>query len=252
MAERVDEALRVAGRLVALAALVAVVFFGLGVVLKPLLPDGLPPGIEGRQFYLTLVVVALGIAHVVMVAVAEKGEWRLTGLGRESWSPRAIASGLGLGLAIAASTALIGHYAGSRTGALTWVLPTTVVLLLSLVSTLVDALMLRGYTIGIIASKWGDAPAVALTALVATLLALRIEAPTPLVVLDAFMMASFLGILRLRTGSLAAAWLAHLGAEVVLESLGTAPLPGVTAGLLAMVTFLLFRLRPKTSRPGRA
>lgn len=251
-AERVDEAPRVAGRLVALALSTAVVFFALGVALKPIFPDGLPPGPEGRRIYLSLLVVALVVAQVVIVALAEKGEWMRTGLGHAGWSPVAILGGLGIGAAIPAGAALIGQLSGAPNLALAWVWPTTGVLMIALVGSLLDALLLRGYVIGLLADAWGDVAAVALTAFVATLLALQVESPTPVQTVDAFLLAVCLGVLRLRTGSLVAAWLAQLAWAVVRDGFGTIPIPGVTAGLLALISFLLFRLRSRTAGPQRA
>jgi membrane protease YdiL (CAAX protease family) len=241
---QVDGALRMTGRLVALACLTAVVFVALGVALKPVFPDGLPPGAAGRQIYQSLVVVALAVAQVVVVAVVEKGDWSLTGLA--GWSPVAILGALGIGIAIPAVSALVGHLSAASSDPLGWVWPTSNLLTIALIGSLMDALLFRGYTIGLLAAAWGDVVAVALTALGAALFVVRADAPTPILVIDVFMMATCLGILRLRTGSLAAAWLAQLAMLLVRGGLGTIEVPGVTAGLLAVVSFLLFRTRSRT------
>ena len=244
--ERDYGALQVVGRLVVLTLATTLLFFIVGVALKPMFPDGLPPGAAGRQIHQSLFVVALAVAQVIVIAVMERSDWSLTGLGSSGWSPWAILGGLGLGLAIPVSSALIGPLVGGPSFVLSWVWPTSTVLTFAFVGTLMEALLLRAYLIGLLAEVWGDVIAVAGTAMLATLLALQIDSPTPLQTFDVFMLASCLGLLRLRTGSFAAAWLAALAAVVVRDGLGTIPVPGVTAGLLAVVSFLLFRMRTPT------
>lgn len=251
-ADRIDEALRLTGRLVAFAAVTGVVFFLLGVAFKPVFPDGLPLGDAGRLIYLLLLVMALLVAQVLMVALAERGDWRHTGLGRTGWSPPALAFGAGLGALVAGIVPVLAHYTGiGEPGVAAWTTPTTAVLQVVALSALVDSLLLRGYAFGLLASRWGEAAAIALTALVATLLAVRGEAPTAEAAGRAFLLATLLGALRSRTGSLPAALLAHLAA--VLVAAGTGPdLFLATASLYAVVTFLLLTRLPRTARPGRA
>lgn len=251
MADGIDEALRLAGRLVALAAATGVVFFLLGIAFKPVFPDGLPLGDAGRLIYLLLLVMALLVAQVLMVALAERGDWGHTGLGRHGWSPRALALGFGLGALVAGLLPVLAHYTGTgEPGAAAWTMPTAAVLQVVALSALVDSLLLRGYAFGLLASRWGEAAAIALTALVATLLAVRGEAPTAEAAGRAVLLATFLGVLRARTGSLPAALLAHLA--VVLVAAGTAPGRFLaTASLFAAVTFLMLTRLPRTARPGR-
>lgn len=251
LAVRIDEALRMVGRLVAFAAATGVVFFGLGVAFKPVFPEGLPLGAEGRLIYLLLLVMALLVAQVLMVAVAERGDWRHSGLGKEGWSPKAIALGIGVGVLVASLLPLVVRYSGFGDAATVgWSTPTATVAQLVVLSTLVDALMLRGYAIGLLASRWGELAAIALTALVATLLEVQGQSATAEAAAHAFMLAAVLGALRLRTGSLPAAWLAQLAGALIGEAAGPGP-SVATAGLLAVVTFLLLRPRPRTTRPGR-
>lgn len=249
--ETVDEALRVTGRLVAFAALTGATLFLLGIALRPFFPSGLPAGATGRQVYLTLIVLALVVGTVLVVALLEKGEWRLTGLGKAGWSPRAIGGGLALGLLVPALLFGTERLLGAA-APIAWRVPSTTLLVVVIASTLVDALMLRGYALGLLASRVGDLAAAVAMALPATLVALNDGTPTPLTAIDALVMATCLGVFRLRTGSLAATWIVHLLIDCASESAGRGPLPGMTAGLLVVVTFLLFRLRPRTHRPGRA
>ncbi len=249
VSERVDEALRLTGRLVALVLIAGVGFFALGVALKPVFPDGLPPGADGRQIYIALLVVSFSVAQVAMVALADKGDWTLTGLGAPGWSPLAILGGLAIGLGVPALGTVAGHVASGTARDLAWTWPASAAFMTVLVRSMLESLLLRGYPIGLFAAAWGDAIAVALTALGATLVVLQGEAPSPALAIDAFALATCLGILRLRTGSLVAAWLAQLAAELVRAGLGSPPVPGVTAGLLLVVSFLLFRMRPATDGP---
>jgi membrane protease YdiL (CAAX protease family) len=118
-------------------------------------------------------------------------------------------------------------------------------------TTLVDTLMLRGYVMGLLEAHWGEVAAIALTALVAALLAVQGSDPTADTAARAFLLAAFLGALRLRTGSTTAAWLAQVGGALIAEGAGDGPFVA-TAALLVVVTFLVLKLLPRTARPGRA
>lgn len=252
-AARIDEALRVTGRLVAFAGLAAVVFFVFGVVLKPLFPDGLPLGEEGRQLYLILLVVALGLAQLIVVAVGEKSKWALTGMGPTGWAPLGIAMGLVLGLVVQGVPLGVAAFTGlGEPGTAAWAWPTRDLLLLAVASTLVDALMLRGYLIGLLAAHWGEVAAVGATAFIALALAVLGDTPTLSAALLAAGTAAFLGTVRLRTGSLAAAWLAHLAMTLLVDAAGRDSVPFVTAVLSGVVSFLLFVRRPGAVGPGHA
>lgn len=252
-AARIDEALRDTGRLVAFAGLAAVIFFVFGIVLKPLFPDGLPLGEAGRQLYLILLVVALGLSQLVVVAVGEKSRWRLTGMGPDGWPPVGIAMGLALGLVVQGVPLGVAAFTGlGEPGTMAWAWPTRDLLLLAVASTLVDALMLRGYLIGLLAAHWGEAMAVGATVFIAVVLAVLGDAPTLSAALLAGTTAAFLGAVRLRTGSLAAAWVAHLAMTVLVDAAGRDSVPFVTAVLSGVVSFLLFVRRPGAVGPGHA
>jgi len=252
MADRIDEALRLAGRLVAFAAATAVMFFVLGIAFKPVFPDGLPLGAEGRVIYLLLLVMALLVAQILMVALADRGDWRHTGFGKDAWSPLAIAMALGLGLLVQGLMPLVLRFTGlTEPGAVAWTTPTATLITVVVLTTLVDTLMLRGYVMGLLESRWGAPAAIALTGLVAALLAVQGSDPTAEAAARAFLLAAFLGALRIRTRSLMAAWLAQFGGALVAEGAGDGPFVA-TAALLVVVTFLVLRLLPRTARPGRA
>ncbi len=252
MADRIDEALRLAGRLVAFAAATAVMFFVLGIAFKPVFPEGLPLGAEGRLIYLLLLVMALLVAQILMVALADRGDWRHTGFGKDAWSPRALALAFGLGLLVQGLMPLVVRSTGlAEPGALAWTAPTATLITVVVLTTLVDTLMLRGYVMGLLESRWGEVAAIALTALVAALIAVRGSDPTAEAAARAFLLAGFLGALRLRTRSVMAAWLAQFGGALVAEGAGDGPFVA-TAALLAVVTFLVLKLLPRTARPGRA
>jgi membrane protease YdiL (CAAX protease family) len=252
MADRIDEALRLAGRLVAFAAATAVMFFVLGIAFKPVFPEGLPLGDEGWLIYQMLLVMALLVAQILMVALAERGDWRHTGFGTEAWAPRALALAVGLGLLVQGLMPLVVRSTGlGEPGAVAWAAPTATLITVVVLTTLVDTLMLRGYVMGLLEAHWGEVAAIALTALVAALLAVQGSDPTADTAARAFLLAAFLGALRLRTGSTTAAWLAQVGGALIAEGAGDGPFVA-TAALLVVVTFLVLKLLPRTARPGRA
>jgi membrane protease YdiL (CAAX protease family) len=251
-AEHIDEALRLTGRLVAFALTGGVVFFLMGMLLKPVFPDGLPMGQRGRLLYEIIFVAALGVAHVVLVALAERGEWKRTGLGARAWSPVAIVTAFSAGAFVTAIVPIASLIGGTADVA-SWGWPPRDVLTFLIGYTLAESLALRGYVIGKIAALWGALAAICLTALIATLLAVRGVEISGIAALQAFALAAFLGAVRLRTGSVVAAWLAQLGSALAFETLGGNAESSATAGVLAVVTFLLLlRMRPRAEGPGRA
>jgi membrane protease YdiL (CAAX protease family) len=190
---------------------------------------------------------------VVVLFALDRGRWALAGLGEGAWAPAALALGLALGIAVQGASALAMAFTGVvEPAGVAWSWPTGSVLLLGVAGTLVDAFLLRGYVIGLVAARAGQVTAVAVTMLVAVVMAASGGSPTLMDAATAAATAAFLGALRLRTGSLAAAWLAHLAIETIADGMGGDALPAVTAGLLALVSFLLFVLRPRTDGPGRA
>ena len=229
--ERADEAVGILGRLIALTAVTALVVFLSGIALKPVFPDGIPPGLDGRILLALILGFALAVAHVVVVALLEQGHWRLTGFHKESWHPL----GLGLGAAAGAVAVLspgaalvwTGQLQSASTSPGEW-LPFAVGTLAA-VSALAAAeeLIFRGYLFGLLLDRWGAAAALLLTSFVfaavhafnpgATIVSLAAVASAGLM----------LGAVRVRTGSTVAAWLAHTAINWVQAAVLRLPVSGL-------------------------
>ena len=276
--EQVDEVLRVIGRLAVIAGASLLTLLLFGIALKPLLPDGLPMGREGRMIFLILLATALAVGQLVAGTLLERGRWEPTGLGSLAWKPIALVGGVALGvLAMAAPTVLLIVTGVSRVVSVPgahWSSFASETLLVVALLALVQELGFRGYAIGLIAERWGDAAAIVLTSLAAVLIALRDPSGSVVSFVGVAMLATCLGAIRLRTGSVVASWLAHLAFSWTQVGIFHAPQAGVVlspppmyaleagapiwltggtsgpgagaavAASLAVVTFLVLRARP--------
>lgn len=283
--ERVDEAMRLVGRLLMFVVVSGVALFIFGMALKPLLPNGLPLGRDGKLIFMILVALAFGIGNVVAALGFERGNWELTGLGDLAWRPLALLGGPLLGsLAVAVPAAallLFGVVEVVVVPAGSWSGYAGDVLLVVVIVTLAEELAFRGYVFGLLADRWGHLAAVLLTALAAGVLQMRAPESTPATFAAALSLGIFLGAIRSRTESVAASWLAHFAVfwmhgAVLHGSLRGADLRGppgyswvagdpgwltggdagsaegaaAVAGLV-VVTFLVFRPRRANARPAR-
>lgn len=280
-----DEVLGAIGRLLVLAVGSLGALFISGVLLKPLLPYGLPMGRDGQLMFTIMVACALGVGHLIAGVAVERGRWGPTGLGAGAWHPLALLTGPLLGVLAVSGPAVILVLVGSveivpapGTGWSAFAIDSTLfVALLALVA----ELAYRGYAIGVIAERWGNVAAVLLTASAAALVHLRDPTFTALSIVGVVALSACLGAIRLRTGSVAASWLAHVGfaatqTALLHAPLRTADLPGppgyalvagepawLTGGAqglsdgiavavsLALITFLVFRPRRANARPAR-
>lgn len=219
--ERVDEALGVIGRLIAFAAVSLAVLFLIGVALKPILPDGLPPGREGRAIFTMLASLSLVVGHVVVVPLFERMRWEVAGLAAAQWDPRwllggALAGALGILLPAAVLLAtgraeVVVHPAGALAEYLV-----DGALLVGAASAM-EELVWRGYVFGLIADRWGGGAAVAATSLLFAAVTGLSPAAEPFTIVAILALGVLLATIRRRAG-LAAAWLAHaaLGATQAL------------------------------------
>lgn len=230
LSEGIDEALGVLGRLIAFAACAAAMLFVIGIALKPLLPYGLPAGPDGRAIFLLLLAISLLVGLVVAIAVFERLDWSVAGVGAHGWHPFSLVTGAVLGAAaivpgaafllltqridvIAQPPGDFGRYASDA-------------LVMLAAQAAVMELAWRGYAFGLIASRWGAVTAIAVTTLLSALAAGFAPGVTGATFGALVAQGLFFATVRHRSG-LPAAWLAHvvIGA-VQLLALRT-PLPGV-------------------------
>jgi membrane protease YdiL (CAAX protease family) len=223
ISERVDEALRIAGRLAVIVGATVGMMLILGVALKPVLPMGLPPGPTGRMILLLLLSFSLVIAHLVAVVAFDGSQWDFVDLGGGAWHPGRLLLAIVLGATAIGAVGGILYASGGlvlRTGApLPMQRYVSDVALLVLVGTLVEALAFRGYLLGLLAARWGMTAAVLLSSTLAGLYHGVDRLAGPVTVLGAFALAALLAVLRLRLRSLPAAWLAHVAVSLV-QALG--------------------------------
>ena len=227
--ERVDEVLRVVGRLVVLALASAATLFVLGIALKPALPLGLPMGDAGRIIFAIMVGLSLAVGHLVVVVALQRSRWEVAGLGEDGWRPLTLLASIGIGalavglpgvvLVLTEQVRLDAGLAGS------WGPFALRVLLPAAVFALVEELIFRGYLLGLLADRWGAAIAIAVTSVLFGI----VHVPNPgasVTGLAAVIAAGvLLGAIRLRTMSLAAAWLAHLALNWMQVAVFHAPVP---------------------------
>ncbi|MBK7908737.1 MAG: hypothetical protein IPJ78_19625 [Gemmatimonadetes bacterium] len=135
-------------------------------------------------------------------------------------------------------------------GTAAWAWPTRDLLLLAVASTFVDALVLRGYLIGLPGGALGRGRGRRGDRVHRLALAVLGDTPTFSGGAAGWGTAAFLGTVRLRTGSVAAAWLAHLAMTLLVDAAGRDSVPFVTAVLSGVVSFLLFVRRPGAVGPG--
>ncbi len=281
MSDRMDEAFAVLGRLVLFALVALLVLFLSGVALKPFLPNGLPTGRDGRVLFAMMVAFGLVVAHIVTVAVSDRGHWWLAGFGEGQWSVRWLLAGpisgvvgVLLGVVVLVLVGALAAVPSPASDAGTFLLDA---LLLIGVLAAVEELAFRGYLFGVLEVRLGHRTTILLTSLAFALFHSRGALTTGVTLLAAFVAGIFLGVIRWR-GGLPAAWLGQLGivgTQVILLhfpsrgiELGSPPgwrlvssgadwLSGGSWGVeggvavaagLTVVTFLLFRV-PRSFRP---
>lgn len=275
----VEESLRLTGRLLTFGLAAIIAFVLSGVIMKPILPDGLPAaGAERIVVVSAMLVTALMLAHFAVVLIFERTKWDATGFGVDGWRPLALITGLvagTLGVLIPAGALYFGgaiEFQAADPGPIAPLLLDAFIVLSA--PALFEELLVRGYVFGTIAKTWGDIAAVVITSLVFGLMHGMNPGASVWTLLAVTVAGVFLASVRLSTGSLAATWLAHVAINWVQGGLLHAPISGLdflpspnyemvatgpawltggewgleagaaTALTLLIVSFLLFRFRP--------
>lgn len=280
-----DRAFRLLGRLLLMGGVALFVFFAMGIALKPVFPEGVPPGAPFLVVFNLMAVSGLLAGHLAAVLAFERGRWDVTGLGRDAWHPVALLAAAVAGITgvLAPAAALLagGHleFVPGAEGA--WHASLGSAALILALPALAEELLLRGYAFGAIARDWGATAAVLVTSIVFGLLHLGNPGATAWHVGAVLVAGIFLGAVRHATGSVAAAWLAHLAINWVQGGVLHAPISGLeflpapafrtvatgpewltggqwgleagaaTAATLLVVTFLVLRARPAAPKRRR-
>lgn len=227
-----DDALRLVGRCCVLLFFALLAFVIAGIALKPAFPDGLPPGPTTALVLGFVGAFALVVGHIAVVLMFERGDWSVAGLHAESWRPLPLLLATVLGLVVIAVPAGVllgmGSVAFETRPAGPWGSAALDALIWLAAPALYEELIARGYVFGTMARQWGNAAAIALTSLAFGLLHLWNPGATAISVGAVVIAGVFLGGVRLATGSLAAAWLAHLAVNWTQGALLHAPISGLT------------------------
>ena len=170
--------------------------------------------------FVTVMAGGMLIGHLWTFRVVDGRGWRFVGLGRESWRPSLLGIGAGLGavaIAIPAASLLAlgwlriqpgtdGSSLGAAASSLAVLVP----------ASLWEELLVRGYAFATVRERWGPAGAIVATSLLFGGLHFVNTGATLGAVAIVTLAGCFLGLILVRTGSLYAAWAAHLAWNVVL------------------------------------
>ena len=186
-----------------------------GMLLRPVVPAGLPFGRDGQVVLMLIFALAFGLTHLAAAFWEKSGDWAILGFAPASWHPLRLGLALGAGLTTALGSAVVLRLMGAARlqdmPAGNWGRFAADVLVLVALATLVEALAFRGYLHGVIERNYGSWWAVGIGAVLFTLGHTwgRIGSPTNLVAILA--LGCVLGAVRVRSEGFAAAWMAHLG-----------------------------------------
>lgn len=182
----------------------------------------------------SLECAAVLVATRYATLTVDRTGWSAVGLGARAWRPATLGLAAVTGAAAIAlpTAALIGG------GMLTFVpAPATDVgrtMLLSIAvlapAALTEELLMRGYPFTVLRSAWGWPAASALTSIVFGVLHLQNPGATPGAIANVIAAGVFLAGVRVVTGSLAAAWMAHFAWNWVLAAGFHAAVSGLPFG----------------------
>jgi len=169
-----------------------------------------------------MVVIAGGllIGHEWTFRLVEPRSWRWVGLGREALQGRMLVTGalLGAGAILVPSLVLISlgwlRFESAEPGSI--LSSATMALVVLIPASLWEELFVRGFAFAILRERWGTTAALLATSLTFGGLHLTNVGATPQSVAVVTLAGIFLGLVLVRTGSLYAAWAAHLAWNVVL------------------------------------
>jgi membrane protease YdiL (CAAX protease family) len=185
-------------------------------------------------------LAAVLVAHVVMLRFVDRRPWSDVALGRANLDPRRIVAGLAVGalavgipcaVLLAAGWLTIAPGVGGSTAGLTVRL-----LAFLLPASLAEEVMVRGYLLTALADGFGRAAAVIVTSILFGVLHFANPGATPWSLLVVTLAGIWLGVVRLTTNSLYAAWAAHLAWNFVLAGALHAAVSGQTLAVIGWRT----------------
>ena len=238
--ETADGALRAPWRIVLFFGVTFVAGGLIGGLVYPLV--ALTPLVQwAREYRVPLdqlgALLALGAASWFCLRLDGRGvpAWTRVGLARADWNVRSASYGFAVGaLAILVPCALLlatGRFSFENVATPeSWWVATRSALFILTPAALVEELAMRGYPFTALRESLGAGWAVALTSIVFALLHLFNPAPTMMSTATVALAGVLLAAVRLATGSLVAAWTAHLAWNLMQAAALHAPVSGLPLG----------------------
>ena len=179
-------------------------------------------------------LAATWIATRVLVGDG-RGAWAYSALGKGAWAPARVAVAAFAGVWVVAmpiGLMLLARIMGMEpaTAADSWAMTAWAAFALMVPAALAEELLFRGYAFTAICESSGDWAAIGVTSVLFG--AAHLFNPDPSVVSTVAVMAAgvFLSIVRVTTGSLVAAWTAHVGINFAQAVFFHAPVSGIALG----------------------
>ena len=184
----------------------------------------------------TIICVALLLAHLAALRWFDDRPWRDVAMGQGSLRPSALLTGtlsgtLGIGVPILLLVGIgwLALRAAPQGSSLALALKLLVFLA---PAALWEELAFRGYALSVLAEAWNARAAVVATSLVFGLIHLSNPGADWRSILLVTLAGVWLGVVRMATGSLWAAWLAHLAWNWTMAGLWHAPVSGIGMDLV--------------------
>jgi uncharacterized protein len=231
---RPDGALRAPWRLVGFVATAVAVMWVLQflVSISGQLTDLQPTGPQILMLTSAILALSLLAAHAVMLRLVERRPWSEVGLGPAHFHARPLAvhsviGALAIGLPAIVLLA-IGwlRVEGTPGGATEWFVFALATLALLALPALYEELLFRGYPFAVLREAIGWRGALLVTSFLFALLHLNNPGAGALPIFVVFLAGVWLALVLLVTGSLMAAWVAHLTWNWALAGLVHAPVSG--------------------------
>lgn len=183
----------------------------------------------------SLVALFVGTWMVLRVDGGGIADWARVGLARAAWGVRPAALGVavgGLAILVPSTLLLLAHRFAFEPlpAAQPWGTTAVAALILLAPSAFVEELAVRGYLLTALRDAWGARAAVVATSVLFGLMHLLNPGPTVLSTATVALAGVFLATVRLATGSLVAAWMAHLAWNFAQAAVLHAPVSGLALG----------------------
>jgi membrane protease YdiL (CAAX protease family) len=213
---------------------------GVGAVHQLLAPGSAASSAGTSPVTWIFTVAGVLLAHVVMLRFIDRRPWSDVALGRSSASWRRVLAGIAVGalaVGIPCAVLLASHWLTIAPGVGGDVGAVTLRMLAFLVpAALAEELMVRGYLLTALADGFGRVTAVIATSVLFGALHFANPGATPWSLLMVTLAGIWLGVVRLTTDSLYAAWAAHLAWNFVLGGVLHAAVSGQDMTIVAWRT----------------